>query len=294
MNTPLLYLCVVAIWGTTWIAITYELGPAAPTTSVMLRFGLASLLLLAWCLLRKIPLKLSREQHLRVAAQGACLFGVNLLLMYYAEQLISSGVVSVIFTSLVPFNLIGGRLIFGTPITGKSIAGAAFGVCGILLVFYPEFGRMGSVSNSLAGLAFALGGTAVASVGNLMAARNQKAGIPILQSNAWGMGYGAVSVGLVGLALGNSFHVAWNLSYSLGLAYLAVFGSILAFGAYLLLIRRIGPGPAAYTGVLFPLVALAISTFREGYRWNVSAVIGMLFCVGGSILMNLRFSKAKA
>jgi drug/metabolite transporter (DMT)-like permease len=288
LPTPLLYLITVLIWGTTWIAITYELGAAAATTSVMLRFGFASALLFAWCAVRRVPLRLTGRQHLRAATQGACLFGINLLLVYLAENSIPSGVTSVVFTTLIPLNLIGGRIFFGTPISRQSWAGAALGLAGVGLVFWPEFGQLPSVRTSLAGLACALLGTAFASAGNLISVRNQKAGMQILQTNAYGMAYGAAAVGLIGLVCGQSFHVQWSLPYALSLAYLALFGSVLAFGAYLTLIARIGAGRAAYTGVLFPLVALGISTFVEHYQWTKSALLGIACCVAGSILMNLR------
>jgi drug/metabolite transporter (DMT)-like permease len=288
MGTPFLYVATVLIWGTTWIAITYQLEAAAPTTSVALRFALASAILFVWCAIRRVPLRLTAQQHRRAAAQGACLFGTNLLLVYLAERSIASGVVSVIFTAIIPMNIVGSRLFFGSPIAPRTGFGAALGLAGVALVFLPELKAIHSVSASLTGLTYALLGTASASAGNLMSVRNQREGMPILQTNAYGMGYGATTVGLMGLVCGQSFHIAWSTPYFLSLAYLAVFGSVLAFGAYLTLIGRIGAGRAAYTGVLFPLVALAISTVWEHYHWTASALAGMACCVTGSILMNWR------
>ncbi len=288
MGTPFLYAATVLIWGTTWIAITYQLKSASPATSVMIRFGLASALLFLWCALRRVPLRLTAGQHLRVAAQGGCLFGLNLLLIYVAERTVPSGVTSVLFTTLIPMNLAGSRLFFGTPISRRSWAGAVLGLVGVALVYLPEVEEIHSLSASLGGLASALAGTAFASAGNLMSARNQRAGMPILQTNAYGMAYGAAIVGLVGLLSGQSFHVAWSGPYAVSLVYLSVFGSVLAFGAYLTLIGRIGAGRAAYTGVLFPLVALAISTVWEHYTWTPLALSGVGCCVAGSVLMNMR------
>ena len=288
MGTPFLYVATILIWGTTWIAITYQLGATSPTTSVMLRFGLASAVLFLWCALRGIPLRLTAQQHRRAAGQGACLFGINLLLVYIAERTIPSGVVSVLFTALIPLNIIGARIFFGTPISARTWFGAALGLAGMALVFWPEFEQIHSLEANLTGLACALSGTVFASAGNLMSARNQKAGMPILQTNAFGMAYGAAITGAVGLVTGQSFHVAWSAPYVVALAYLAVFGSILAFGAYLTLIARIGAGRAAYTGVLFPLVALAISTIWEHYHLTPMALIGMGCCVSGTLFMNAR------
>jgi drug/metabolite transporter (DMT)-like permease len=287
MGTPIIYLATVLIWGTTWIAITYQLGSASPTTSVMLRFGLASALLFLWCMLRRVPLRLTAQQHRRAAAQGACLFGINLLLVYIAERSISSGVMSVIFTSIIPMNLVGSWLFFRTPISLRTGFGAALGLAGVALVFWPELEEIHTLGARLSGLALGLLSSAFASAGNLMSVRNQRQGMPIVQTNAYGMAYGAATIGLIGLLCRQSFHVDWSGSYVLSLAYLSVFGSVLAFGAYLTLIGRIGAGRAAYTGVLFPLVALAISTIWEHYHWTPSALIGMGCCVAGSICMNI-------
>jgi drug/metabolite transporter (DMT)-like permease len=288
MGTPFLYLATILIWGTTWIAITYQLGAAAPTTSVMLRFALASAVLFLWCAIRRIPLRLTVQQHLRAVAQGGCLFGINLLLVYLAERTIPSGVVSVLFTAIIPMNIVGARIFFGTPITSRTWFGAALGLAGMALVFWPEFEEIHSLATSLTGLACALFGAAFASAGNLMSARNQKAGMPLVQTNAYGMAYGAAITGIVGLVARQPLYVDWSGAYVLSLGYLAVFGSVLAFGAYLTLIARIGAGRASYTGVLFPLVALAISTVWEHYHWTPSALLGMGCCVTGTIFMNTR------
>jgi drug/metabolite transporter (DMT)-like permease len=288
MGTPFLYVVTILIWGTTWIAITYQLGSAAPTTSVALRFGLASVVLGLWCVVTRVSLRLTGRQHLRAAAQGVCLFGTNLWLLYLAERSIPSGVVSVLFTLLVPMNIVGGRLAYRTPIALGTVLGAVFGLVGVALVFWPQFGTVGSAGASLAGLAYAVLGTASASIGNLISVRNLRDGMPILQTNAFGMAYGALAMASVGLVTGQSFHVAWSPPYLLSLGYLAIFGSIFAFGAYITLIRRIGAGRAAYTGVLYPLVALGISTVWEGYHWTPSALAGMAFCVTGSLIMNRR------
>jgi drug/metabolite transporter (DMT)-like permease len=102
------------------------------------------------------------------------------------------------------------------------------------------------------------------------------------------MAYGAIITGLVGVVARQPFHVDWSGAYVLSLVYLAVFGSVLAFGAYLTLIARIGAGRASYTGVLFPLVALVISTIWEHYHWTPSALLGMGCCVTGTVFMNAR------
>ena len=77
-------------------------------------------------------------------------------------------------------------------------------------------------------------------------------------------------------------------SYVIGLLYLALCGSVLAFGAYLTLLGRIGADRAAYATVLFPLVALAISTVVEDYVWTPTAMLGVALVLAGNLLVLLR------
>jgi drug/metabolite transporter (DMT)-like permease len=72
------------------------------------------------------------------------------------------------------------------------------------------------------------------------------------------------------------------------LLYLALFGSVIAFGAYFTLVGRIGAGKAAYSTLLFPLVALTISTVYEGYVWHSNAVIGLALILVGNLVMFAR------
>ena len=91
MSNLRLFAASVAIWGSTWLAITYQLGRVEPEASVAYRFLLASLLLFAFCLVRSLPLRFSVRDHAWIAAQGAQMFGAAYVFVYYAEQHIVSG-----------------------------------------------------------------------------------------------------------------------------------------------------------------------------------------------------------
>src|SRR5215204_6178018 len=71
-----LFVACIAIWGTTWLAITFQLGRVAPDVSVFYRFLLASLLVFAYCKWRGLPLRYSPRQHAWIALQGVLMFGV--------------------------------------------------------------------------------------------------------------------------------------------------------------------------------------------------------------------------
>ena len=283
MNILGLYLTSVLIWGSTWLAITFQFGAVPPAVSVVYRFALAGLLLLAWARMKGLRLRFSPNEHLWMALQGVLLFGINYLCVYLAEAEITSGLVAVAFSLLVILNIVGARIFFGTPLNPSIMLGAALGIGGIVLVFLPELSRGTGRGNSTLGIAFALGGALTASLGNIVAYRNHGRGLPVIQMNAFGMLYGALCVASFALVTRQSYVFDWSPRYLLSLAYLAVFGSILAFGAFLVLLGRIGADRAGYVTVAIPIVALLLSALFEGLRWHMSLVFGILLCVAGNV-----------
>ncbi|HVU36060.1 MAG TPA: DMT family transporter [Opitutaceae bacterium] len=285
MNNLMLYLAAVAIWGSTWLAITFQLGKVPPEVSVAYRFALAGIILLIWCVIRRLRLRFSFREHLVMAAQGALLFGLNYVLIYLAENRISSGLVAVVFSLIVFFNIVGARVFFGTPMKPMTLVSAALGVGGVALIFRPEIARAAGTGKIAAGVACAVISTMSASLGNLMAARNQRRGLPVIQLNTFGMLYGALFVATYAALAGRSFIFDGSLPYLLSLGYLALFGSVLAFGAYLTLVGRIGADRAGYIGAAIPIVALLLSMTFEGLRLQLTGFIGIALCLTGNVLV---------
>jgi len=165
------------------------------------------------------------------------------------------------------------------------IIGAVLGLMGIGLIFWPEISGLQLTRPSLQGLAFSVTATFFASLGNIISAFNQKRRLPVIQTNAYGMAYGALIMMVTALITGREFSFHVSPAYIGSLFYLAVFGSIIGFGCYLTLVGRIGPDRAAYASLLFPLVALSISTFLEGYQWTVFAITGVTAIMAGNLLI---------
>ncbi len=282
-----LYLSAVLIWGSTFFAIKFQLGEVSAELSVAYRFIIASLMLFGWCRFRGLPLHFNRQQHLWMAIQGVFLFSLNYLIIYWASYSLTSGLIAVIFSTIVLMNIMNSMLFLAKPASLITIVGALLGLAGIALIFAPELSSFQSSSNSLTGIVFSLLGTFVASLGNIVSARNQRQHIPVIQTNAFGMAYGALMLLSLTLIQGHSLQFEFTAAYSLSLLYLALFGSVLAFGSYLTLLGRIGPEKAAYTMVLFPLVALLISTLFENYHWSLSAISGVALVLTGNILIIL-------
>ena len=285
MSNLSLYALSVLIWGSTWLAIKFQLGVAPPAVSVAARFLLAAALLFAYAARRRLPLAFSRKAHLWLALQGLLMFGLNYVTVYLAERSLASGIVAVIFSLSVFCNLIGARLAFGTPIQPAAMAGALVGCAGVGLLFSPQLANLAASGAEMGDVALAIFSALVASAGNIVASRNHRAGQPVITNTAWSMLYGAVGVACYAAATECGIVLDWSAGYVASLVYLSVFGSVIAFTAYLTLMKRVGPGKAGYSSVAIPVVALLLSTLFEHLRWRPLMVAGALLCLAGNVLV---------
>jgi drug/metabolite transporter (DMT)-like permease len=289
MRNVLLYTLTSLIWGSTWLAIKFQLGTVDPEMSIVYRFALAAALLIGYSLIRRLPMRFSSRQHLFIALQGLTLFSLNYIMVYIAELHITSGLVAIVFSLIIVFNVALAGIFLRDPIRPRVVIGGIFGIAGLAMVFWPELSTLDLSGNRALGLGLSLIGTLSASIGNIVAARNQRNGLPIVQTNAYGMAYGAGFTLLVALVRGAEFGFEPTVSYIVSLGYLALFGSVIAFGAYLTILSRIGPDRAAYITVIFPIVALILSTLFEGLRWELTAGLGVsLVVVGNAIALTRR------
>ena len=288
MANLLFYTVTILIWGSTWLGIKFQLGNVDPALSVAYRFVLAALILFLWCFARRLPMRFCRNDHLYIAMQGFFLFAFNYLLFYLAELYITSGLAAVVFSTIVVMNLLNGRIFLGTPIELKVLFGGAMGMCGLVLLFWPEMAAVDFSGPVMLGLLLSFAATYLASLGNILSARNQHRKLPIVQTNAFGMAYGSLCMILVVAVTGAPITIDLSAPYLLSLVYLALFGSVIAFGCYLSLVGRIGPGRAAYTTLLFPVVALALSTIWEDYQWTMSGLCGVALILCGNYLALVR------
>lgn len=280
----ILYFLTVSIWGSTWLVITFQLGTPIET-AVGWRFTLAAAILLGWCAIRRISLHFTPAQYGWIVAQGLMNFCVNYWMVYQAEARISSGLVAVIFSLLMVFNMISGRLFFSQHVNAYSAGGAAIGLVGVLLVFWPEVAGFAGGDTRLSGALFALAATFCSSCGNMLSLRNQRAEIPLIPGITIGMGAAGLAMLAFGWARGDDLSIPLTLQFLGPLLYLSLFGSVIAFAAYLSLIRRIGASQASYSNVLIPILALALSTLFENYQWRVASAAGLVVTLAGNILI---------
>ncbi|MEX2494593.1 MAG: EamA family transporter [Woeseia sp.] len=294
MSNGLLYLITVLVWGSTWLAIGFQLGVVAPEVSVFYRYLLASMLLFAWCRARGLQLRFDRRAHSRFLLLGLLLFCLNYIVMYHAQRYISSALTAVAFSTLLWMNIFNARLVFGTRSGPRVVIGSLLGVAGIVTLFLPQISRLSLDDVTLYGAALAVLGAFIASLGNITSQEAQGRGLPVVQANAWGMLYGAVLTGAIALGQGQEFNFDPSAGYVLSLAYLVVFGSIVAFGAYLTLLGRIGAHRAGYAMVTFPVVALLLSVLFEGLQITANITAGVLLVISGNIVILRRRRPAEA
>ena len=262
MSNVSIFAGCVLIWGTTWLAITYQLGSVAPEVSVSHRFLFAALIVAAWCKWRGLSLLFTRSEHAALALMGVAMYGLSYVFVYHAE-----------------------RLFFKQPITARMALGSLFGIAGIALVYWPEFARLAQSHSVALGAAFTLLAVLISTAGGLLAQRNHQRKLHGWPTMAWSMGYGGLASLTVALALGRPYTVELSASYLLSLLYLSLLGSVIAFAGWLTLVGRIGVARASYVGVMAPVVALLVSTLLEGFIWHPLTAAGVTVSLVGNVLM---------
>ena len=285
MSNIWLYLIAVLVWGSTWFAIEFQLGTVAPEVSIVYRYSAAALLLFAWCRYRNLNLKFSLREHGWFVLLGMLLFGLNYVLSYRAQVYITSALAAIVFSSIVWMNILNARLFYGVRAGRRTLFGSLLGVAGIITLFAPQVSEIAFTDAVFFGSVLSIMGAVVSSLGNMASQGAQKRGLPVVQSNAWGMLYGAVLSGIFSVVAGHTFTFDWSVGYIVSLAYLTVFGSVIAFGAYLTLLGRIGAHKAGYAMVMFPVVALMLSIMFEGLELSLSIVIGTLLVLVGNVFV---------
>ena len=283
-NWQLFAICVLT-WGTTWHAVTYQVAAIAPEVGVALRFGLAGALVLTACRLRGVAIACPPRDHALLALQGAFLYGLSYVFVYDAERYVASGLVAVGYSASPLLAGLGARLLFGTRVTGRFIAGGLLGLAGVALIFAPEFAAARRADHVVRGAALTVAAVMLSSVGSLAASRNRARGVPFWPGLGWGMVYGALTCAALGLARGHAFALPATSVWWASFAYLVLAGSILTFAAFLALQDRIGPGPTGAIGVMTPLLALLISIAFEGFRPAPLTAAGAALAVLGNALM---------
>lgn len=282
MPTTALYAICVLIWGTTWIAITAQIAVLAPEVGVAIRFALAAVVLMAACRVRRIPLGLPARAQALVAAQGLTNFWASYVCVYEAERHVASGVVAVGYAASPLLGLVLARVLLRLPMSRRVAVGGVAGVAGVVLIFWHEFTRMTASGDVLWGAALTVAAVLLGGLGTVAASAYHRRGVSGWTPLAWAMAWGAAGACVQALVSGTPWHWSWRPEFLGTLAYLSLFGSIVAFGAFYALVHRVGPAKAGYVGVLTPVVALVVSSVFEGFEWTALTVAGIALALAGN------------
>lgn len=279
------FIVATVIWGSTWFVIRDQLGVVPPTWSIAYRFLIGGAAMFIWAVMTRAPLKIGRQGHIFAALFGFAQFVLNFNFIYRAEAHIASGLVAVVFALLIVPNAILGRIFLKSPLSGRFLVGSGVALVGVALLIVQEVrGDGASADATLLGTTLTLLGLVSASVANIMQGTERARALPMASVLAWGMLWGGLmNVGLALATVGGPVFEP-RPAYWLGVVYLGVFASAIAFTCYFGVIRAIGPARAAYSGVLTPILAMLISTVFEDYRWTALAAAGGVVAMVGLLI----------
>jgi drug/metabolite transporter (DMT)-like permease len=276
---------VTLIWGSTWLVIRDQLGVVPPSWSVSYRFLLAGLCMTAYALVRRESFRLGMRGFAFAGLIGVTQFCLNFNFVYRAEEHITSGLVSVVFALLLVPNALFARIFLGQRLGRQLMLGSAIAIAGIVLLFVREArADPNGPGQALLGIGLTLCAILAASTANVMQATPTAARYPMGSVLAVAMLVGAaIDAGFAFATVGPPL-IEHRLVYWLGIAYLGIFASALAFPLYFGVLRTIGPAKAAYSSVIVPVIAMLLSTMFEGYRWSALAVAGAALTAAGLVV----------
>lgn len=299
MPSYALFTIASLIWGSTFWAITLQLGEVPPAVSVVYRFALASATLFAWCLLRGDKLRLPWRVQRWTLLQGFFTFGLSYVCTYNAEQFVVSALVAVLFALMVFWTPICARIAFGTPIAHRTWGAGVAAIAGVSLLFWRSIETalhdisQGGKGHFILGLVLGIVASVASAAGSIVVGKVREQSNNLMLTTGWSMFWGTCMVALWCLATGQEFIIPRAPSYVLGLLHLSIFGSVVAFMCYFTLINRIGSNKAVYIGVITPVISVLLSIKLEHYRPGPAEWLGMAVCLG-SVAWALRAPAAKA
>lgn len=278
------FLFVALVWGSTWVVIKDQISTVPPGWGATWRFAFAAPGMVALVLARRESLRLPRGGQWLAMIFGLTQFSFNFQFVYQAEHYLTSGLVAVLFALLLVPNALLSRVFLGTPIGGRFIAGTAVAISGIAMLLLHEYRFAPQRGSVPLGIALTCAALISVSAANVLQASETARRMALWPMIAWAMIWATIF----------NFMLSWMLygppvfdpspAYLGGVLYLALLGSVVTFPLYFSLIRKMGAGRAAYSGVLAPVIAMGLSTVFEGYRWSLLAGAGALVALAGLLI----------
>lgn len=283
--TAFIFFVNVVTWGFSWIAITFQVNEAPAEVALLYRMALAGvtlfLILALTGRLQRVPLR----QQPFLALTGLSLFCANFVLAYTSTLYIASGVSALVFSTVTVFNALNSMIFYGDRLGPRFMLGAFAGMAGLGCMFWRDLAAFDLTSGSLIGGGFMLSATLIFSLGNMLSRRNNAAGIDLPTATVWSIVWGSAFLLALVLYRGHEMTLNHSASFYGALVYLAIPATVIGFLAYLETVRRIGAPLAAFSAILYPAIALTVSTFLEGYEWTLASAAGLMLIAVGNMLV---------
>ncbi|TDR48884.1 drug/metabolite transporter (DMT)-like permease [Tahibacter aquaticus] len=280
---PLALFSLYIVWGSTYLAIRIGLESFPPFTMAALRFLITGAVLYAFLRWRGVnnPTLL---QWRNCAVTGTLLLGFGNGLVCWAQQSVSSGLAAVAVASMPLFAAVFGTF-FGQWPRRLELIGLLVGFAGVILL---NLG--GDLAGSRLGALALLAAAASWAFGSLWSKR-QDMPEPMMNTAAQ-MLTGGAALTVLALLNGQGIPAEPSLRAGLALAYLAVFGSIIGFSAYLYLLRTVRPALATSYAYVNPPVAVLFGALLAGERVHALDIVGMAVILGGVAIITLARDKS--
>lgn len=275
LRIALAFLAIYVVWGSTYVAIKFSLESLPPFLMAAIRFTIAGILMSIWCKTQGAPIP-KRENILPTFILGILLLVFGSTGVVLAEKSVPSGLVSLLVTT-VPIYIVLLQWLRpgGTKPTWRVIAGLCIGLIGMLLLLDPRIVN-DNESIDYVGVSYVLIGALGSAIGVLYA---PTAKLPGSQQVAAAMEMLAAGISLFVIAFCSGefsyfSHAHLSLKSALAMAYLVVFGSMVAFSAYAWLLKVVSPSRVATYAYVNPVVALLLGWLLAGEPLTSSSILG--------------------
>ncbi|EKK5370207.1 DMT family transporter [Staphylococcus pseudintermedius] len=280
----LMYLFCMFIWGLNFIAVKIQGNSVSLEVALLYRSIIALLLFLALLSLIYKKIDFKNINFLTVVSFGLCNFTISYLLLYYGTFYSSAAIVPLIFSMKAIITPVFISVVFRTQVSKRIYFGGILGLLSVFIIIYPDLHKL--PSSFYIGVLFALLGTVVTSIGDVLSAYNsQKKTNPVI-ANVIGMSGAVIFLIVYTYINGDSYSIPTEINFWFGLIYLAVFASFLAWLFYLKLISNIGASESGYMVAMFPAIGGAASVFMGESQLNMNLLIGIvLACIGAYLAL---------
>ncbi|HDJ6433766.1 TPA: DMT family transporter [Staphylococcus aureus] len=278
----LMYLFCMFIWGLNFIAVKIQ-GDSLPLEVALLYRSLIAFSLFGVMFIFIFKkLKLNNTNWFTIIGFGLCNFTISYLLLYYGTFYSSAAIVTLIFSMKAILTPIFISMVFKRKISNRIYIGGGLGVVSVVIILYPD---LNSLTNEfIIGVAFALLGTIITSIGDVLSLYNSESKVHPVLSNTIGMLSAVIFLLIYTSFKGYRYSFPLELNFWFGLLYLSILASFLACFFYLKLINNIGAAESGYMVAMFPAIGGIASVIMGETHLSINLVVGIILACMGAYL----------